>query len=72
MTIRPEKYQYNWKPRYAHKTDTDLVKTLEIIRKKLGKTKLEITREALCMYATAYHRDQTTKGLMLDLDKYDN
>ena len=31
--IRPEKYQYNWKPKYNSKEDLELIQEIEKIRK---------------------------------------
>ena len=45
--IRPEKYQYNWKPKYNSKDDLELIQEIEKIRKKLGIKKSEFLRKAL-------------------------
>ena len=45
--IRPEKYQYNWKPRYNSKEDLKLVQDLEKLQKKSGIKKSELLRKAL-------------------------
>jgi len=45
--IRPEKYQYNWKPRYNSKGDLKLVQDLEKLQKKSGIKKSELLRKAL-------------------------
>jgi hypothetical protein len=45
--IRPEAHQWNWKPKTRSKDDMELVKELEIIRKKLNVRKNELTRLAL-------------------------
>ena len=45
--IRPEKYQYNWKPKYNSKKDLELIQEIENIRKKLGIKKSEFLRKAL-------------------------
>ena len=48
--IRPEAHQWNWKPKTRSKDDIKLVKELEIIRKKLGLRKNELTRMALSSF----------------------
>ena len=45
--IRPEKYQYNWKPKTKSKEDLELVKDLEQLVKDLDLTKTQLTRLAL-------------------------
>ena len=45
--IRPEKYQYNWKPKYNSKEDLELIQEIENIRKKLRIKKSEFLRMAL-------------------------
>ena len=45
--IRPEKYQYNWKPKYNSKDDLELIQKIERIRKKLRIKKSEFLRMAL-------------------------
>ena len=45
--IRPEKYQYNWKPKTKSKEDLELVKVLEQLVKALDLTKTQITRKSL-------------------------
>jgi len=48
--IRPEKYQFNWKPKTKSKEDLKLVKDLEQLVKDLDLTKTELTRKALVKY----------------------
>ena len=48
--IRPEKYQYNWKPKTKSKEDLKLVKDLEQLKKELDLTKTQLTRKALNEY----------------------
>ena len=48
--IRPEKYQYNWKPKTKSKEDLKLVKDLEQLIKELDLTKTQLTRKALNEY----------------------
>ena len=45
--IRPERYQYNWKPKTKSKEDLQLVKDLEQLLKDLDLTKTQLTRQAL-------------------------
>ena len=45
--IRPEKYQYNWKPKTKSKEDLKLVKDLEKLVKTLDLSKTQLTRKAL-------------------------
>ena len=45
--IRPEKHQYNWKPKTKSKEDLELVKVLEQLLKDLDLTKTQLTRKAL-------------------------
>ena len=45
--IRPEKYQFNWKPKTKSKEDLELVKVLEQLLKDLDLTKTQLTRKAL-------------------------
>ena len=44
--IRPEKYQYNWKPKTKSKEDLDLVRGLEQLGKELNLNKTQLTRKA--------------------------
>ena len=48
--IRPEKYQFNWKPKTKSKEDLELVKILEQLLKDLDLTKTQLTRKALVKY----------------------
>jgi len=48
--IRPEKYQFNWKPKTKSKEDLKLVKELEQLKKELDLTKTQLTRKALNEY----------------------
>ena len=45
--IRPEKYQFNWKPKTKSKEDLQLVKDLEDIKKDLDLSKTSLTKLAL-------------------------
>ena len=45
--IRPEKYQFNWKPKTKSKEDLELVKILEQLVKDLDLSKTQLTRQAL-------------------------
>ncbi len=48
--IRPEKYQYNWKPKTKSKEDLELVKVLEQLVKDQNISKTQLTRQALNKY----------------------
>ena len=50
--IRPEKYQFNWKPKYNSDEDLKLVKALEKLVKELGLNKTQLTRLALIDFVT--------------------
>ena len=45
--IRPEKHQYNWKPKTKSKEDLKLVKDLEQLLKDLDLSKTALTQLAL-------------------------
>jgi len=45
--IRPEKYQFNWKPKTKSKEDLELVKDLNLLVKELNINKTQLTRLAL-------------------------
>ena len=45
--IRPEKYQYNWKPKTKAKEDLKLIKDLEQLVKDQNISKTQLTRKAL-------------------------
>ena len=45
--IRPEKYQFNWKPKTKSKEDLKLVKDLDQLVIDLDLTKTQLTRQAL-------------------------
>ena len=45
--IRPEKYQFNWKPKTKSKEDLELVRSLEQLGKELNVNKTQLTRLAL-------------------------
>jgi len=45
--IRPERHQYNFKPRYNNEKDILFIQELEKLRKKLGLKKSEFVRMAL-------------------------
>ena len=45
--IRPEKYQFNWKPKTKSKEDLDLVRGLEQLVKDQNISKTQLTRKAL-------------------------
>jgi len=48
--IRPEKYQFNWKPKTKSKEDLELVKVLEQLVKDQNISKTQLTRKALVKY----------------------
>jgi len=48
--IRPEKYQFNWKPKTKSKEDLELVKILEELVKEQNISKTQLTRQALIKY----------------------
>jgi len=48
--IRPEKYQFNWKPKTKSKEDLELVRNLEEIKKDQNISKTQLTRKALVKY----------------------
>ena len=45
--MRPESFQFNWKPRYENSDDLKLIQDLEKLQKKLGIKKSELLRKAL-------------------------
>jgi len=45
--IRPEKYQFNWKPKTKSKEDLELVRNLNELVKSLNLNKTQLTRLAL-------------------------
>ena len=45
--IRPEKHQYNFKPKTKSKEDLELIRSLEKLVKELGLNKTQLTRKAL-------------------------
>ena len=48
--IRPEKYQFNWKPKTKSKEDLELVRKLEKLVKDQNISKTQLTRQALTEY----------------------
>ena len=48
--IRPESYQYNWKPKTKSKEDLELVKILKQLVKDQNISKTQLTRMALVKY----------------------
>ena len=50
--IRPEKYQFNWKPKTKSKEDLELVKILEELVKEQNISKTQLTRLALIDFVT--------------------
>ena len=56
--IRPEKYQFNWKPKTKSKEDLELVRNLEEIKKDLDLSKTSLTKLAL-IRLVKYHNKNT-------------
>jgi hypothetical protein len=67
-----EKNQWKYMPKPSSNDDQELIKSLKIIKKELKLSKNSIVRKALILLVKEYEKDQTTKGLLLDLDKYEN
>ena len=59
-------------PKPSSNDDQELINSLKIIKKELKLSKNGLVRKALILLVNEYEKDQTTKGLMLDLDKYEN
>ena len=59
-------------PKPSSNDDQELIKSLKIIKKELKLSKNSIVRKALILLVKEYEKDQTTKELILDLDKYEN
>ena len=55
--IRPEKYQFNWKPKTKSKEDLELVRNLEEIKKDLDLSKTSLTKLAL-IRLVKYHKKE--------------
>ena len=54
--IRPEKYQYNFKPKTKSKEDLELVRGLEQLGKELNVNKTQLTRTALIDFVVKIRR----------------
>ena len=67
-----EKNQWKYMPKPSSNDDQELINSLKIIKKELKLSKNSIVRKALILLVKEYEKDQTTKELMLDLDKYEN
>ena len=67
-----EKNQWKYMPKPSSNDDQELIKSLKIIQKELKLSKNSIVRKALILLVKEYEKDQPTKGLILDLDKYEN
>ena len=67
-----EKNQWKYMPKPSSNDDQELINNLKPIKKELKLSKNSIVRKALILLVKEYEKDQTTKGLMLDLDKYEN
>ena len=59
-------------PKPSSNDDQELINSLKTIKKELKLSKNGLVRKALILLVKEYEKDQTTKGLMLDLDKYEN
>ena len=59
-------------PKPSSNDDQELINNLKTIKKELKLSKNGLVRKALILLVNEYEKDQTTKGLMLDLDKYEN
>ena len=59
-------------PKPSSNDDQELINSLKIIKKELKLSKNSIVRKALILLVKEYEKDQTTKELILDLDKYEN
>ena len=57
MTIRSEKYQFNWKPRYNSQSDIDLVKQLIQILQQQQVKKSVLMKEALDDLVVKYNKE---------------
>lgn len=66
-----EKNQWKYMPKPSSNDDQELINNLKTIKKELKLSKNSIVRKALVLLVKEYEKDQTTKGLILDLDKYD-
>ena len=67
-----EKNQWKYMPKPSSNNDQELINSLKIIKKELKLSKNGLVRKALILLVKEYEKDQTTKGLILDLDKYEN
>ena len=56
IMIRPEKYQFNWKPKTKSKEDLELVRKLNELVKTLNVNKTQLTRKALVKYCMEYEK----------------
>ena len=59
--IRPEKYQFNWKPKTKSKEDLELVKKLNELVKTLNVNKTQLTRKTLQSFVNSYFNCEDTK-----------
>jgi len=56
--MRPESFQFNWKPRYENSDDLKLIQDLEKLQKKLGLKKSELLRMALTNLVKYHNEDK--------------
>ena len=59
-------------PKPSSNNDQELINNLKTIKKELKLSKNGLVRKALILLVNEYEKDQTTKGLILDLDKYES
>ena len=69
--IKPEKYQFNWKPKTKSKEDLELVRNLEKMVKDLDLSKTALTQLALIRLVKYHHRNPNRLESILDLNKND-
>jgi len=60
--IRPEKYQFNWKPKSKSKEDLELVRKLEKLVNELNINKTQLTRKTLQSFVNSYFNCEDTKN----------
>ena len=60
--IRPEKYQFNWKPKTKSKEDLELVRKLEKLVIELNINKTQLTRKTLQSFVISYFNCEDTKN----------
>ena len=70
--IRPEKYQFNWKPKTKSKEDLELVKILKQLVKDQNISKTQLTRKALVKYCNEIEKysDDSNRHFIQVLKKW--